>query len=165
MRVSFSHAKEFNDAPPSAGLFIGRKMISKQQYIGPYAKSKDLTPPVLANIDQLLRAVNSLMQVGMDDGVTFQVNQDTKSQVAGQKNGGFREQCCTIGAPASAHKLGMAVDLYDPFNQIDAWLMQSPVAKIEFERLNLYFEHPDATKGWSHWSIKPPGSGRRFFYP
>jgi len=139
--------------------------ISKAQYLGSYAKSKDLTPAVLANIDHLLRAVNSLMQVGMADGVTFQVNPDTKSQVAGQKNGGFREQCCTIGAPASAHKLGMAVDLYDPFNQIDAWLMQSPVAKVAFEDLGLYFEHPDATKGWSHWSIKRPASGNRFFRP
>jgi len=140
-------------------------MISKQQYIGPYAKSKDLTPPILANIDQLLRAVNSLMQTGMADGVTFQVNPDTKSQVGGQKNGGFREQCCTIGAPASAHKLGMAIDLYDPFNQIKSWLVNSPIAKSEYEHLDLYFEHPSATNGWVHISTKKPKSGSRFFYP
>jgi len=144
---------------------MGEIVISKVQYIGSYAKSKDLTPPILANIDHLLRAVNSLMQVGMADGVTFQVNPSTRSQVAGQKNGGFREQCCTIGAPASAHKLGMAVDLHDPFNQIDKWLNSSPVAKVAYEDLGLYFEAQEATNGWSHWSIKPPYSGRRFFKP
>lgn len=140
-------------------------MISKVQYLGTYAKSKDLTPNILANIDMLLTRVNRLMQTAMADGVIFPVNPDTKSQVAGQKNGGFREQCCTIGAPQSAHKLGMAVDLYDPFNQIDSWLMQSPVAKVAYQDLGLYFEHPDATIGWSHWSIVKPKSGNRFFRP
>lgn len=140
-------------------------MISKAQYLGSYARSKDLTPPVLANIDILLNKVNKLMQTAMVDGVTFQINPITKSQVAGEKNGGFREQCCTIGAPASAHKLGMAVDLYDPFNQIDIWLNTSPVAKVEYESLGLYFEAQEATNGWSHWSIKAPASGKRFFKP
>lgn len=138
-------------------------MISKVQYVGSYAKSQDLTPNVLANIDMLLKKVNSLMQVGMADGVMFRVNPETKSQISGQKNGGFREQCCTIGAPASAHKQGMAIDLYDPFNQIDSWLMQSPIAKVAYEDLGFYFEHPDATNGWSHWQIRPTKS--RFFRP
>jgi len=140
-------------------------MISKADYLGIYAKSKDLTPTILANIDHLLNRVNRLMQTAMTDGVMFRINPDTKSQVAGQKNGGFREQCCAIGAPASAHKLGMAVDVYDPFNQIDNWLNTSPVAKVEYESLGLYFEAQEATNGWSHWSIKPPASGRRFFKP
>lgn len=139
--------------------------ISKAQYLGNYAKSKDLTPNVLANIDMLLTKVNRLMQTAMANGVQFPVNAYTRSQVAGQNNGGFREQCCTIGATASAHKLGMAVDIYDPLDAIDNWLNESPIAKVEFEHLGLYFEAKEATRGWSHWSIKPPASGRRFFKP
>lgn len=140
-------------------------MISKEQYIGIYSKSPDLAPQRLANIDRLLVRVNRLMFLGMEEKIVFVINPKTKSQVAGETNGGFRPQDCTIGAPNSAHKEGLAVDIYDPLGQIDTWLQSSPEAKKLYEDLGMYFEAPSFTVGWSHWSIKSPPSGHRFFYP
>lgn len=140
-------------------------MISKVQYIGVHSKSPDLTPARLANIDRLLSRVNALMMIAMKDKVLFLDNPNTKSQVSGETFGGFRPQDCPIGAPGSAHKEGLAVDLYDPVGKIDKWLLESPVAQKAIEDLDMYFEHPNATVGWSHWSIKRPLSGKRFFIP
>lgn len=139
--------------------------ISKAQYLGTYAKSKDLTAERLANIDRLLTKVNHLMMIAMQDGVVFLDNPKTKSQVAGEKNGGFRPQDCLIGAPKSAHKEGLACDLYDPTGKIDKWLNTSKVAAKAIADLDMYFEAESSTIGWSHWSIKPPASKRRFFIP
>jgi hypothetical protein len=141
-------------------------MISKTQYLGLYSTSPDLTPARLANIDRLLKAVNRLMMLGIQEGVVFPINKNTGSQVGGETYGGFRPQSCTIGAPSSAHKEGLAVDLYDPLpGNIDTWLQNSKEAKKLCEDLGLYFEHPSATIGWSHWTIRKPLSGHRFFFP
>lgn len=142
-------------------------MISLAQYFGPHVKSKDLTPARRANADRLLKAVNRLMMEGIKCGIVFPTNKATGSQVSGETYGGFRPQDCPIGAPSSAHKEGLAVDIYDPTGAIDTWLMESKEARAIFENplVNMYFEHPSATIGWSHWSIKAPLSGKRFFFP
>jgi len=141
-------------------------MISISDYFGKYGKShKDVTPPRYAAAQILLLKVNKLMQIAIDDGVEFPINPKTKSQVAGETNGGFRPQDCTIGAPLSAHKICQAVDLYDPKGEIDDWLTSSPVAREAIKELDMYFEDKSATVGWSHWSTKAPKSGRRFFLP
>ena len=142
-------------------------MISLAQYLGIHAKSKDLTPARLANADRLLKAVNRLMMEGVKCGIVFPINKATKSQISGEIYGGFRTQDCTIGAPHSAHKECLAVDIFDHTGAIDTWLMESKEAKEVYEHplVNMYFEHPSATIGWSHWSIKAPPSGKRFFYP
>lgn len=139
-------------------------MISKKEYTGVHAKSKDLTPVVLANIDKLITACNKLEAAAVADGVEFKTNPATKSNISGQTYGGFRPQNCPQGAANSAHKTGEAVDRYDPDGAIDVWLML-PKNKKLLEELGMYFEHPSATVGWSHWSIRKPKSGNRFFYP
>lgn len=149
-------------------------MISKAMYIGGFAKSKDLTPQRLANIDRHVSAVNRLMAQGMKEGVKFPVSPFTKNQISTDV-GGFREQCCKSGSPLSAHKNGLATDLFDGTDgAIGTWLMRewnkpnSETHKL-IEELGMYFEHPEATVGkythWSHWTQIPPASGKRFFYP
>lgn len=140
-------------------------MISNRDYLGKWSGSLDLTPVRYANMLRLLPKVNTLMQIASADGVVFQVNPATKTQVAGQTYGGFRPQDCPQGAPQSAHKEGLAVDIYDPDGSIDNWLLTAPAAQRAIADLDMYFEHPSATIGWSHWSIKRPSSGKRFFYP
>lgn len=140
-------------------------MISMQDYIGPWAKSPDWTPARQANAARLLTAVNSLIMVAMQERIALPVNPKTKSQVSGEQYGGFRPQSCPEGAPDSAHKEGLAVDIYDPSGAIDAWLQKSPAAQRKYEELGLYFEHPTKTPGWSHWGLRRPPSGKRFFYP
>lgn len=142
-------------------------MISLADYYGIHSKSIDLTPGRRANAQRLLTAVNRLIALGMKEGLVFPVNPNTKSQVSGETYGGFRPQDCKIGAPNSAHKECQAIDLYDPNDggAIDTWLMTSKAAKELYEDLGLYFESPSATIGWSHWSIRRPASGSRFFKP
>lgn len=140
-------------------------MISIADYFGKYGKDhKDVTPTRYANALKLLTKVNSLMAIAMTNGVDFPENPKTRSQVSGDRNGGFRPQDCPIGAPNSAHKNCMAVDIYDPEGDIDSWL-NTPEGKRAAEDLDMYFEVASVTHGWSHWSILRPGSGRHFFYP
>jgi hypothetical protein len=95
-------------------------------------------------------------------GLRFTINPLTQSLVGGETLGGFRPQDCPIGAPQSAHKQGLAVDIYDPDNKIDNWIIGHQQVLKEF---GLYFEHPTATPRWSHWTTRKPASGRRIFYP
>lgn len=141
-------------------------MISIEQYFGKYGKThKDVTPARYANAKRLLVAVNKLMMQGMKEGVLFLDNPNTKSQISGEQNGGFRPQDCPIGAPGSNHKECLAVDIYDPFGKVDDWLEHSLEARELYEQLGLYFEAIPNTIGWSHWQLKKPNSGRRFFIP
>jgi len=140
-------------------------MISMQDYLGPWAKSKDLTPARRANAARLLTAVNTLLMGAMQEKIPLPINPKTKSQISGETYGGFRPQDCPQGSPNSAHKEGLAVDIYDPSGAIDAWLQNSPAAQKKYEELGLYFEHPSKTSGWSHWGLRRPPSGKRFFYP
>jgi hypothetical protein len=137
-------------------------MIAFLEYVGRWVKSPDLTPERITNAHRLLEACTSLENEMVAAGVEFPISPSTKSGVSGQTYGGFRPQSCPIGAPKSAHKEGLAVDRYDPKGDIDKWLLNNPSA---LERHGIYIEHPSATVGWSHWSIKAPGSGRRIFYP
>lgn len=137
-------------------------MITYEQYIGPWAKSPDLTAERKANAVRLLYAVEDLETEMAKDGVIFPFNPKTKSQVSGETYGGFRPQDCPIGATHSSHKEGLAVDRYDPDNKIDDWCMAH---QDRLAAHGIYIEHPDTTPLWSHWTIKPPGSGHTVFYP
>lgn len=133
-----------------------------EQYFGKWLAHKDVTMPIIDNAKALCLEVNALMARMELDGFIFKVNPNTQSVVGGETLGGFRPQDCGLGAPMSAHKQGLAVDLYDPDNTIDAWIMAHPLLIKEFD---LYFEHPIATRFWSHWTIRKPKSGKRIFYP
>lgn len=133
-----------------------------EQYFGKWLKSKDVTIEIIDNAKFLCAACNKLISEMEFHGVVFRENPLTQSLVSGETLGGFRPQDCPIGAPRSAHKQGLAVDLYDPDNKIDGWLYSHQSMLKEF---GLFFEHPTATNTWSHWSIRAPKSGRRFFYP
>lgn len=137
--------------------------VSKAQYLGIYAKSKDLTPARLANVDRLLKASNRLMQFCQSHGVDFKVNPKTGSCISGETNGGFRPQDCKIGSPKSGHKEALCIDFYDPVGEIDTFLMTNPEAQALAKELGFYFEHPSATIGWSHWGLVP--KSQMFFYP
>lgn len=138
-------------------------MITIEQYAGPWEAHPDFTPAMRANAqDRLLPAVNALEARMRADGVDFPNDPDTCCGVGGEKYGGFRPKDCPIGAPSSNHKKALAVDRYDPLNEIDAWCFAHPEVCAE---CGIWLEHPGKTDGWSHWQCVPPKSGRRFFYP
>lgn len=137
-------------------------MLTIEQYFGKYINHKDVTVEIRGNAQRLVDATNRLINLMTMDDVKFKTNPLTGSFVGGETLGGFRPQDCPIGAPKSAHKQGLAVDLHDPDGRIDDWLVRHQLALKPF---GLFFEHPTATRGWSHWTIRAPKSGRRFFYP
>lgn len=148
-------------------------MITIEQYAGPHAGSADWTHERQANATKLLFACSQLEAEMADDGVAFPDNPATGSGVSGQRFGGFRPQSCPEGAPHSAHKEGLAVDRYDPNGSIDDWLMadyqknaaNGTAGDSALMRHGIYIEHPGSTRGWSHWSIRAPGSGNHVFFP
>ena len=136
--------------------------LHPEQYFGKWLKSKDVNIELIDNAKRLCAAVNKLIEVMEQTGFVFKINAFTGTIVGGETLGGFRPQDCEIGAPKSAHKQAMAVDLFDPDNAIDHWLVAHQALLKQY---GLYFEHPSATPRWSHWTIRAPKSGKRFFYP
>lgn len=135
-------------------------MITINQYIGKW--SKETTPAIMLCANDLLEKVNALMAYMESQGVEFKVNPHSKSQISGETYGGFRPLSCPQGASKSAHKSGMAVDIYDPENKIDNWLLAHADDVADFD---LFFEHPNDTPNWSHWGTRAPKSGNLFFHP
>ena len=137
-------------------------MITLSEYVGVHHNSPDWNVERQANALKLIAACHDLQAYAEADGVVFKINPKTKSQISGETLGGFRPQSSKVGAPKSSHKEGLAVDLYDPDGAIDSWCM------VNFEKMaecGIYIEHPSKTIGWSHWTIKRPGSGNRVFFP
>lgn len=137
-------------------------MITLEEYIGPHYASPDLTPERIANAVRLLASCSELERVMRIYGVEFPASPVTHCGVSGQTLGGFRPQSCTIGAPRSNHKEGLAVDRYDPKGHIDAWCTAN-LGKLE--ECGIWLESPTKTQGWSHWQCVGPKSGRRVFLP
>lgn len=135
-------------------------MITPDDYFGKW--KSEATPEHKANANKLLLAVNVLHDLLVAKGVTFPYNPKTNSLVSGTQYGGFRPQSCPEGAPNSAHKQALAVDLYDPQGTIDLTLYDN--ADL-LEKVGIYIEAPDKTPGWSHWSVRRPPSGRHIFNP
>ena len=140
-------------------------MISIDEYFGVHSEHAGITDAMRDNAERLLDACAELENLATADGVEFPINPATGSGVSGQTFGGWRPADCPIGALHSSHKQGLAVDRYDPQGRIDAWCMGNSGRGGYLEQCGIYIEHPDDTKGWSHWSIKKPRSGRTVFYP
>ena len=137
-------------------------MITLEQYVGRHADSPDWTPLRIENAQRLLRAVARLEAIMRGDGVEFLRNPKTMTEISGETLGGFRPQSCQVGAPMSNHKRGLAVDIYDPDGSIDLWCVTHREVLAD---CGIWIEHPDATRGWSHWQCVAPRSGRRVFMP
>ena len=102
----------------------------------------------------------------LQDKVKMPTNIKTKSQISGDKLGGFRPKGNGIGAgDGSSHCEALGVDRYDPSSSIDDWCMANSGKGGKLEQCGIYLEHPSKTEGWSHWTIRPPASGKRVFMP
>ena len=132
-------------------------MLTVSDYFAGYPDHKAISPLHRTNAAILIGKVNRLLEAAPYKPPK---NPKTKTQVSGTKDGGWRPPECLIGAPESAHKLGRAVDVYDPLNRLDACLTDDML--VEF---GLYREAPDATLGWAHLTDRAPKSGKRTFIP
>jgi hypothetical protein len=134
-------------------------MITLQDYFG------DKPHPTEYNLNALtlLYRVNNLLAAyTTDTGLIIPNNAATGSQVSGSGDGGFRLPTSTTGASKSAHKLGMAVDIYDLGERLDKWLDKNPDALIKYD---LYREESASTPNWCHLGTRKPLSGKRTFKP
>ena len=137
--------------------------ISQADYFAAYAGHPGITSAMRGNAEVLLHAVNALLDLALESGqVDLEINPDTGCLVSGKRDGGWRPLECATGAPTSAHKQAMAVDVYDPDGDLDSWCMNN---HHHLFRLGLYLEHPAATRGWCHLTTRAPRSGNRVFYP
>ena len=137
-------------------------MITIEEYFGPWIDHPSVTDEVMNNAQRLLAACANLEVIAVGFGVEFPVNPYTKSGVSGATYGGFRPPDCPQGAQHSSHKEGLAVDRFDPNNEIDNWCAKN----TDFmEQCGIYIEAPDSTQHWSHWTIRAPKSGHRIFLP
>lgn len=127
--------------------------ITLAQYAGPYLSSADFTLERRANAIDLLAAANAVISLAGADGVVFALNPATGCLVAGNGNGGFRPQSSRIGAPASSHKQGAAVDVYDPQRRFASWCYYHQ-AQVEAAGIAAV-ENPRWTPTWVHLDRKP----------
>ena len=137
-------------------------MITIEQLYGRWINHPDATDECKAASTEFLTSVTALEAEMIAAGVSFPDNPVTECGISGNEYGGFRPQDCPQGALLSSHKLGRAVDRYDPKGEIDAWLEANIDA---LERHNIYIEAPSSTPHWSHWSDKAPASGHHIFLP
>jgi hypothetical protein len=139
-------------------------MITQEHYFGHKIHHADATPDRIANATWLLEKVNALIGEAQRAGIAIPEDPDTGTQISGTRggagDGGFRLSTATTGRPGSAHKEGMGVDVYDPHNALDGWLINPTLAGHD-----LYREAADATPGWCHLQIRPPRSGARTYNP
>lgn len=63
---------------------------------------------------------------------------------------------------ASRHLIGAAVDIADSKKELQKWCLEN--VKL-LEEIGLWMEHFDHTPTWTHFQIKSPRSGARFFKP
>jgi hypothetical protein len=65
-------------------------------------------------------------------------------------------------ARVSKHLSGNACDCLDKDGSLGKWCLENETV---LKTIGLWCEHPSATKGWVHFQVMPPMSGKRFFLP
>ena len=144
-------------------------MITNEQYFG----AKPHTDEHEKTAWKLLQLVNKLIDEAVSVGAFERtIDPDTGSEISGSKggagDGGFRLPTATTGKALSSHKEARGVDVFDPGNDLDAWLNEfegDNGANSKLQAYGLYREAPHATPGWCHLTSRAPGSGRRTFVP
>lgn len=140
--------------------------VTLADVLGPYAGHVDVTATVYENLMELVPRVNALLDAMVADGCTPLRNPRSVSFVSGSGNGGFRPQDCPIGAPRSKHKLGLAVDLVDPYRELAKWAVNNLGTLAE---IGLWIEDPRWTPTWLHLQSVAPGNppveSKRVFIP
>lgn len=134
--------------------------LTLDAYFGKWGQHKDVTASVRAEAEKLVAAVNAALDAAEAEGVPIQINPKTGTVVSGKEYGGFRPQSCPQGASRSAHKVGQAVDLYDPIGLLDKCFNSN---RQLLEKHGLYMEEPGYTHGWCHLQTRK--ASRTVFLP
>jgi hypothetical protein len=121
-----------------------------------------LTPELRENAATTVYKANRLLDAALGAGVYLDLDPVTGSLVSS----GWRPPAVNANTPNAArrskHMTCQAVDINDDNGELDEWCMSN---EKYMEEVGVWLENPSATKGWTHWQIVPPKSGRRIFYP
>ena len=136
-------------------------MITLQDYFGDKAHPKEYD---LNALTLLYRVNNLLFAFVTDTGEVSVNNPKTGNQISGSKggDGGFRLPTSLTGVSKSAHRVAMAIDIFDKGEHLDRWLNKNPDALIKYD---LYREASASTPDWCHLGTRKPLSGKRTFLP
>jgi len=128
-------------------------MITKDEVLMGREKtySSEYTEEISNNIDKLLIPLNKLR---IAYGNPMKVSSGWRPPSLNKK--------IKNAATKSNHCLGLACDFEDKDNKLMLWLWNNLQL---LEKLGLYWEDPQYTKGWVHLQIVPPKSGNRIFKP
>ena len=146
-----------------------------------YTKKMNMAPEDMPaehrkNLQKLLKTVNELGTLVPDNlkgprnmssgyrSKEYQIN--VYKNLAKQKKSPFTDGVYVQSKVplGSAHMTGEAMDINDPDNELDEWLMSDEGKKV-VEKLDIYLEHKDYTDGWCHVQIRKPKSGNHYFIP
>lgn len=121
-----------------------------------------LTPELRANAATTVHRANILLDAAFAAGVYLDPDPVTGNLVSS----GWRPPAVNANTPnakrRSNHMTCQAIDPNDDEGELDDWCMSN----LDFlEEVGIWMEHPSMTKGYSHWQIVPPRSGKRVFYP
>lgn len=120
-------------------------------------KNFPTTPEILENLTELLKHINLIRTAyGKPMSITSGLR-DLEDHKRIYRQKGIAEDKIPM---ASKHLYGQACDVSDPQGELMAWCKNNEQELIKAE---LWCE--EGTKGWVHFQIVPPKSGKRWFLP
>ena len=127
-------------------------MITKRELLMDRDKSfpKEYTTEISDNLDKVLVAINIIRKAyNKPMRVTSGWRPSSVNGIIG-------------GAKRSNHMMGLAVDIADPDGELAKWLLNNLSV---VQQAGLYLEDFRWTKGWVHFQIVAPRSGKLIFVP
>ncbi len=113
------------------------------------------TPEIDANLEILLGKINAVRQKYNKPMIV----------TSGLRSEAQQQQLIADGkstATKSKHLSGQAVDIQDTDGELAIWVKRNLAL---MEEIGLWMEDFDHTKGWLHFQIVAPKSGKRVFIP
>ena len=124
-----------------------------------------LTPDIEREAERTVVLANKLLEMAKEAGVELtKLHPENHSLVSSGWRPPEVNAATQHAAPNSKHMTGQAIDIYDPDNKLDLWLMTT-AGQDAIKAIGLWMEHPGKTLGWSHQQSIPPKSGNQVFYP
>lgn len=134
-------------------------MISFKEALGKNAIN-DLPIAHQQNLQELLKRVNVIRLAYAKPMIVTSGYRSMQQHLAIYAKKGIKDR--TQIPMASKHLSGRAIDIADPKQDIQAFILANIQLLIDNE---LWCEDFSATKNWVHIQSVPPKSGKRFFMP
>lgn len=129
-------------------------MISFKELLGNHSII-DVPIAIQHNMENLLKAIN-IIREAYGHPMTVTSGYRTEVDMARIYNG-------KPWPKGSAHLSGLAVDIADSTGALQQWLKGDPKGITSLEKTGLYCE--EGTNGWTHFQLRAPKSGKRWFNP